>query len=64
MRVCAFCGRELTQEGIERACKGCGAFGGCRLVKCPSCGYEQPQEPLWLRKLIEWVRHRRQETPR
>jgi len=58
MRVCAFCGQELTQEGIEKACRGCGAFGGCHLIKCPACGYEQPQEPRWLQKLVAWVRRR------
>jgi Fe2+ transport system protein FeoA len=64
MRVCAFCGQELTQEGIEKACRGCGAFGGCHLIKCPACGYEQPQEPRWLQKLVAWVRRRQPEPIR
>ncbi len=50
---CGFCGHELTEEGIEKACKGCSAFGGCRLVKCPNCGYEQPQQPKWLKALVQ-----------
>lgn len=60
---CSFCGLELTQENIEKACKGCGAFGGCRLVKCPRCGYEQPQEPAWLKSLLGWAKSRKQKTP-
>jgi ferrous iron transport protein A len=63
MRVCAFCGHELTQEGIEKACRGCGAFGGCHLIKCPACGYEQPQEPRWLQKLAAWARRRTPQQP-
>ncbi len=61
---CGFCGHELTEEGIAKACQGCGAFGGCRLVKCPRCGYEQPQIPKWLQKLAQWSKRKEVETPR
>jgi hypothetical protein len=57
---CSFCGLELTDEKIEKACQGCGAFGGCRLVRCPRCGYEQPQEPAWLKKVLTWAKSRKQ----
>ena len=56
---CSFCGHELTDDGIEKACRGCAAFGGCRLVKCPICGYEQPQEPRWIRNLVNWAKRKR-----
>ena len=26
---------------------------GCRLIKCPNCGYEMPPEPKWLKKILE-----------
>lgn len=57
---CCFCGLELTGEKIEKACRGCSAFGGCRLIKCPRCGYEQPQEPAWLKKVLAWAKSRKQ----
>ncbi|CUU36300.1 hypothetical protein DCOP10_116332 [Armatimonadetes bacterium DC] len=61
--TCGMCGREMTDEGIQKACRGCAAFGGCRLVKCPYCGYEQPQQPGWLKWLVE-IAKRKQETKR
>lgn len=51
---CAFCGCIYEQHQARTACQGCGLFGGCHLVKCPRCGYEQPQEPA----LIQWWRER------
>ncbi len=49
--ICGNCGRSFTARQGEFACHGCGHFGGCHLVKCPHCGYEQPQEPVWVAKL-------------
>lgn len=57
---CGMCGHELTEAGIEKACRGCSAFGGCRLVKCPHCGYEQPQPPRWLKWLVEMAKRQQE----
>ena len=50
---CGFCGTEFDAAQAEAACAGCPvAREGCRLVRCPHCGYEMPPEA----KLIRWLR--------
>jgi adenine-specific DNA methylase len=51
---CAFCGMEFDEMAARRLCSSCALFGGCRMVKCPRCGYETPEEP----GLIKWIRKR------
>jgi hypothetical protein len=49
--TCTHCGIDFTVEQSNEACSSCGSFGGCNLVKCPKCGYEQPRIPKWIEKL-------------
>lgn len=49
--TCTHCKSEFTIEESDKACSSCGSFGGCNLVMCPKCGYEQPKIPKWLEKL-------------
>jgi adenine-specific DNA methylase len=51
---CPFCDREFDEKAAEKACGACAVFGGCKMVKCPHCGYESPREPglvKWLKRL-------------
>ena len=49
--TCTHCKNEFTEEESQAACSKCGSFGGCNLVMCPKCGYEQPRIPQWVEKL-------------
>jgi rubredoxin len=56
---CTLCGHEFSAEGgsasggnesgTKVACKGCPIKKGCKLIKCPKCGFETPPEPKWLK---------------
>jgi len=46
---CSLCGREFNEKEAERGCKSCPIMKGCKLVKCPNCGFETPLEPKWLK---------------
>ena len=35
---------------------GCPLHTGCRFVRCPYCGFENPVEPSWLLTLRKWWR--------
>jgi rubredoxin len=50
---CSFCGYKFDEEKADLSCKGCFMTKGCRLIKCPNCGYEMPPEPKWLKKILE-----------
>ena len=52
--ICTHCRLEFTQEEAEQGCKACGLFGGCHLIKCPHCGYEQAAEP----EMLRWLRRK------
>ncbi len=45
MIECSFCGNVFSEEEGACACGKCALFGGCRMIKCPRCGYEMPQIP-------------------
>jgi predicted amidophosphoribosyltransferase len=48
---CGYCGHEfLDSEGI-RGCGKCGKPGGCSMVRCPRCFYENPEEPEIFKKI-------------
>jgi len=43
---CAFCGLVFDKEASQACCRGCPmSGGGCRMVRCPNCGYETPVAP-------------------
>lgn len=46
--TCTHCSHEFTISESNEACSSCGSFGGCNLVMCPKCGYEQPRIPKWV----------------
>ena len=45
---CSLCGSEFDEKIAEKSCKSCPLKKGCKLIKCPNCGFETPQEPDWL----------------
>lgn len=55
---CACCGSELTEAAAREACASCLARNGCRLIRCPHCGYESAREPgvlSALRRIVHYV---------
>lgn len=44
---CALCGFVFEEDQAQEACKNCPLMKGCKLVKCPNCGFETPPEPKW-----------------
>lgn len=53
--VCGFCGREFEEDRAQPACGACPLARGCRWVRCPYCGYENPETPRWLERLAGWL---------
>ncbi len=51
---CALCGLEFEKEEAGEACKGCGFFHSCGLIRCPRCGYEFPAESSLERLIKKW----------
>ncbi len=49
---CSFCGLDFDMSQADLACTGCPLVKGCRLIRCPRCGYEMPPES----KLVNWMR--------
>lgn len=52
---CGFCGFEFPEEEGIRGCGKCGMPGGCRMVRCPRCNYENPPESKALKKLKKFL---------
>ncbi|MBT0663290.1 hypothetical protein KI809_03160 [Geobacter pelophilus] len=48
---CGYCGHEFGESEGIRGCGQCGKPGGCHMVRCPRCFYENPEEPGILKKL-------------
>jgi hypothetical protein len=51
---CGFCGREFAVDEGQPTCAKCPLRGGCQLVRCPHCGYENPVVPAWVDRLRAW----------
>jgi len=53
--TCPLCGSEYD-EHVGLACHaGCPMSRGCRLLKCPHCGYEMPAPTGLTRWLGRWL---------
>lgn len=50
---CTLCGYEFNESEAQKSCKCCPLAGGCKLIKCPNCGFETPPEPKWLKSLFK-----------
>jgi hypothetical protein len=61
MVTCGLCGNAFEEDRSQPACRSCPLGAGCGLVRCPSCGYENPREPDWLGKLRGWFRSEEEE---
>ncbi len=48
---CSMCGLEFEERTAAAACAGCPLNRGCKLIKCPRCGFETPPEPEWIKNL-------------
>jgi hypothetical protein len=49
--TCGFCRAAFEEDQAQPTCAGCPLKGGCQLVRCPHCGYENPVVPIWLTRL-------------
>lgn len=38
--TCSFCGHAFDPADAQAACQTCPLQNGCRLVRCPACGFE------------------------
>jgi len=55
---CPLCGTDYD-EAQGRACRsGCPFQAGCRLLRCPHCGYEIPVPGRLTRWLMRWLDRR------
>lgn len=48
MMKCALCGFCYSEQEAQKSCSHCLVTKGCKLVRCPNCGFETPPEPRWL----------------
>lgn len=53
--ICGFCSMEIDEKEARHACAACPLHkNGCKRLKCPRCGYENPETPAFIRRLAEW----------
>lgn len=51
--VCGFCARAFAEDRGQSACGVCPLTGGCRWIRCPYCGFENPETPRWIDRLAQ-----------
>ncbi len=51
---CDLCGLVFNEDQAVQSCQACPLLRGCKLLRCPRCGYETLREP----GIIRWVRRR------
>lgn len=56
--TCGYCGDVFAEDTAQPTCAACPLKGGCQLVRCPRCGYENPVEPQWLSRIRGWIQAR------
>jgi hypothetical protein len=52
--TCPLCGVRIAPKEQAFACERCPLARGCRLSRCPRCGYEWPAES----RLVRWMQAR------
>lgn len=52
--VCGFCGQSFQPDEGQPTCRSCPLKGGCQMVRCPHCGYENPLTPPWVTRVRAW----------
>jgi hypothetical protein len=52
--TCPLCGFNFGREEQSWACQRCPLASGCRLIRCPQCGYEWAEES----SLVNWFKER------
>ncbi len=66
MITCGFCGRDFEEDRAQPTCQACPLARGCRAIRCPHCGYENPAvpaAPAWVARLRRFTRsHARKGT--
>ena len=60
---CGYCNLDFSAEEGRSSCDTC-VMGstGCKMLRCPRCGYENPEEPAWARKFQAWRESRKQKA--
>ena len=53
--TCGFCGEGVAEDRGQAACASCPLGSACGLIRCPSCGYENPRPPRWMARIREWM---------
>lgn len=54
--TCGFCGSEFEEDRSQATCQACPLSKACGLIRCQTCGYENPRSPEWLTRIRRWVR--------
>jgi len=57
---CGYCGLEFEEAESRHHCEACLVSAGCRFVRCPRCGYENPEETGLVRWIRSWRNRRRE----
>lgn len=52
LHSCPLCGHRFAKSGAS-ACTSCPLNGGCNLICCPNCGYQQPD--VRTSRLARWL---------
>ena len=58
MIKCSLCGAVFEPDG--NTCGGCALRKDCKLICCPNCGFETPEES----KLIAWFKEHKKRKGR
>jgi len=54
---CKICGHVFDESKKAEICKGC-MGSGCKLIKCPNCGFETLPESKMEFKLLNFLKRR------
>ncbi len=54
--TCAYCAASFEEDRAQPTCQACPLSSGCKAVRCPNCGYENPAVPPWVASLGNLMR--------